>query len=185
MKFTDRKDFLTDPEVFGLQDTQTALRIYNEWCTKHSARPAPNFLEVNKSTTLVDDLWHQPTGPIQFTRQIEIPCLNVFQKPDWRLTRIGIVANRQDTFIIAYNTLKELDYFPERGDRVAWNGYNYMILKVVLDPSAYWQQTNQWMGLNVECVVPPDGDSRPVLGNIEQTQIVSPAFHKLNRHTEA
>jgi hypothetical protein len=54
------------------------------------------------------------------------------------------------------------DYFPTRGDRVFWNGYRYMIINVVLPPDAYWQQTNVWLGLTVECVIPPEGDALPL-----------------------
>jgi len=134
----------------------------------------------------MDPLWHSHVGPVQFTRELDVPCINVFQKPSWRLTQMGIIACRQDKFIIAHNTLQQLDYFPERGDKVVWNGYRYVILNVVIDPEAYWQQTQQWMGLTVECVVPPEGDSTPVIDAKTLTPSEkSTAFQKLSQHREA
>jgi hypothetical protein len=96
-----------------------------------------------------------------FSRVLEIPCINVFERPDWRLTKLGLVPLRKDKFWLANLTLQEFDYFPERGDLVYWNGYRYTIRDVVLEPSAYWQQTGVWLGMQVECVIAPDGDARP------------------------
>lgn len=95
---------------------------------------------------------------------ISIPALNQFQKPDWRVTRLGITPGRRDNFWMATLDLKALDYFPLRGDLVYWRGYRYEIMNVVVPPEAYWQQTGVWLGLVVECVVPPEGDSTPLLG---------------------
>jgi hypothetical protein len=102
---------------------------------------------------------------MKFGRELEIPAINTFQKPDWRLTRLGIVPQRRDNFWIANTHLQDFDYFPMRGDMVYWNGYRYIIINVVIDPQAYWHQTNVWLGLVVECVVAIQGDSRPVLNH--------------------
>lgn len=162
MRFTERKEFIADPALFRLADSQTALKIYDECVRVHTARPMPRFFEVDREGQAVDPLWHSPTGThTLYTRELDIPALNKFIKPDWKLTSIGVVPQRRDDFIIAHNTLEKLDYFPLRGDRVYWNGYRYMILQVVLDSESYWQQTNVWMGLRVECVVVPEGDARP------------------------
>jgi hypothetical protein len=163
VRFTERKEFLTDPALVTKASTVTALKIFANYVRAHSAKPPPKFFELDRSNAEVDPLWHIPTGPrAKITRELEIPAINRFQKPSWSLTRLGIVPQRRDDFILAYNILQEVDYFPERGDRVYWNGYRYIILEVVIDPEAYWGQTNQWVGLRVECVVPPDGDARPL-----------------------
>ncbi len=164
MKFTERKEFPYDPEVFQRKDTVTALRIYAEYIRKHSAHPAPKFFEVDRKSQNLDPIWHVPIGQrTQFTREILIPALNKFERPKWTQTKIGIVPQRFDRFILAHNILQELDYWPMRGDQVFWNGYRYMILNVVIEPEAYWQQTNVWMGIVVECTIPPEGDARPLL----------------------
>lgn len=163
MKFNERKMFLYDEEVFKRSDTTTALRIYKEYIQKHSPRPTPKFFEVDRGGTEFDQLWHMPTGPrTQFSRTIDLPVLNVFEKPDWRLTKLGIVPQRRDKFIASNLHLQEYDYWPERGDQVFWNGYRYQIINVVLDPSAYWQQTNVWLGLYMEAIIVPEGDARPL-----------------------
>jgi hypothetical protein len=162
MRFTERKDFLTDPAIFKRKDSITALKIYAESVKKYSANPPPKFFEVDRNESQFDALWHATINDREaYTREIGIPAINKFIKPDWKLTRMGVTPQRRDDFILAYNILSEVDYFPLRGDRVYWNGYRYIILKVVIDPEAYWQQTNQWLGLRVECIVPPEGDSRP------------------------
>lgn len=60
--------------------------------------------------------------------------------------------------------MQTLDYFPTRGDAVYWRGYRYEILNAVIPPEAYWQQTGVWLGMSVECIVPPEGDARPIPG---------------------
>jgi len=44
-----------------------------------------------------------------------------------------------------------------------WNGYRHMILNVVLAPESYWQQTNVWLGLVCETIIPAEGDARPLV----------------------
>ena len=46
---------------------------------------------------------------------------------------------------------------------VFWNGYRYAIINVVLPPEAYWQQTNVWLGMYVECAIVPEGDAKPLV----------------------
>jgi hypothetical protein len=164
MLFTERRDWLYDPQVFGKKDTQTALRIHAEATRKHSARPPPTFMEVDKRNVVYDQLWHVPLDSrTHFSRTIPIPAINSFERPDWRLTKVGIVPQRKDKFTLSNLILQQVNYFPERGDMVFWNGYRYMIIKVVLEPQGYWQQTNVWLGLVVECVIPPEGDARPLV----------------------
>ena len=153
MKFTDRKEFLTDPELFKRADVVVAQRLHAEYTRVHAPKPYPKFFEVNRDEALYDDLWHAPVNKkMQYDRALDVPCLNKFIKPDWRITKLGLVAQRRDDFIISYLTLQELNYFPTRGDGVYWNGYRYIILNVVLDPESYWQQTSAWTGLRVECI---------------------------------
>jgi hypothetical protein len=163
MKFTERKEWLYDPLVFQRKDTQTALRIHREWTKKHSPNPAPKFFEVDRATAKFDQLWHVPLDDrTVFSRTLEIPAINTQEKPQWRLTKIGLVPQRKDKFTMSNLILQEFDYFPNRGDLVFYNGYRYMIVNVVIEPNAYWHQTNVWMGLVVECMIPPEGDARPV-----------------------
>ena len=98
-----------------------------------------------------------------FSRTLEIPAISKFEKPDWRLTKLGIVPQRRDTFILDHLLLQEFDYFPVRGDMVFFNGYRYMITNVDLAPEGYWQQTNVWLGLACVCTIPPEGDARPLV----------------------
>ena len=164
MKFTERREWLFDPLVFKRKDVFTALRIYREYVVKHSPMPPPKFLEVDRSTAKVDQLWHVSLDDrTAFSRTLEIPALNTFEKPDWRLTKVGIVPQRKDKFTMANLLLQQFDYFPVRGDMVYWNGYRYMIINVVLEPQAFWQSTNVWLGLVVECIIPAEGDARPLI----------------------
>jgi hypothetical protein len=182
VRFTERKDFLTDPEVAGRANTATALKLFASYVRAHSAKPPPRFFEVDRSESEVDPLWHTPVSDrIKYKREIDIPAINRFQKPDWKLTRFGITPQRRDDFILAFNILRDLDYFPERGDRVYWNGYRYVILEVVIDPESYWGQTNQWMGLRVECIVPPDGDARPIANQTARSLVELPTTVQVAR----
>ena len=128
--------------------------------------PPPRFMEVDRHNSQIDTLWHVPlperTG---ISRQIDIPAINYFEKPQWTLTAQGLVPKRTDKFWMANSILADesIDYFPERGDMVFWNGYRYAIINVVLPPDAYWQQTNVWLGLYVECAIVPEGDAKPLV----------------------
>ena len=164
MKFTERREWLYDPQVFGRADTQRALRIHREATVKHSAKPPPRFLEVDRRTSKYDQLWHVPLDDrTQFSRILDIPAINTFERPNWKLTKIGIVPQRRDKFTMSNLLLQEANYFPVRGDLVFWNGYRYMIVDVNIDPKGYWQQTNVWMGLVVDCIIPAEGDARPLI----------------------
>lgn len=164
MRYTDRKEFLYDPEVFKLQDTQTALKIYAEWVRKMSPRVLPTFMEVDRDSGEMDGLWHMPLSPrTRFKREIPMPCINKRQKPDWRMTKVGVIPFQRDDFWLSNLVLQELNYFPSRGDLVYYNGYRYMVNKVVIDPTGVWQQTNVWLGIICECNIPPEGDARPLL----------------------
>jgi hypothetical protein len=162
VRFNERKDFLTDPDLIGQEDVAMHLGVYQEYCERCSPRPAPKFFEVDRSQRF-DQLWHTPIDRLKFSREIEIPCLSSFDRPKWMKTRKGVTPQRFDRFIIAHETLREKDYFPMRGDQVYWNGYRYTVLNVVLEPNAYLGQTNQWMGLVVEAVIPPEGDMLPAV----------------------
>ena len=162
MRFLERKEWTFDPLAFGRADTQTALRIHREATRKFSPRPPPRFFEVDHASCKIDSLWHVPLdNRTVFSRTLDIPAVNKFQKPDWRLTKMGIVPQRRDSFILDHLLLQEFDYFPVRGDMVFFNGYRYMVIGVVLAPEGYWQQTGVWMGLSVDCIIPPEGDARP------------------------
>lgn len=162
MRFTERKEWTYDPALFARGDSQIALRMHAEYVQKFSAQPYPKFFEVNRKDSNVDSLWHVPLdNRTVFSRTLEIPAINVFERPDWRLTKLGLVPTRKDKFWMSNLALQEFDYFPERGDQVYWNGYRYTLINIVLDPSAYWQQTGVWLGLVCECIIAPQGDARP------------------------
>lgn len=163
MKFSERKQFLYDPQLFTRFDTKTALKLHDEYVKKHSPVPPPKFLEVSRDPNDIDPLWHAPISTrTQFSRELCIPAINQFQKPDWRLTKIGVVPQRRDNFWLSNISLSEFDYFPLRGDLVYWYGYRYMIENVDLPPEAYWQQTGVWLGLVCKCIIVPEGDVRPL-----------------------
>ena len=166
MTFHERKEFLFDNALYSRKDSAVALRIYEEYTRKHSPVPNPTFFEVERSEGSIDPLWHCPTSPrTQFTSRspISVPAINQFQKPDWKLTKLGIVPQRRDTFWLSHLVLQQIDYFPMRGDQVFWVGYRYMIINVTIPPESYWQQTGVWLGLTAECIIVPEGDARPVL----------------------
>lgn len=164
VRFTERKDWLYDPAVFTRADTATALKLHSEYVRKHSPVPYPKFFEVDVTSTAVDPLWHTATGPkTKFSRTLDMPCIVQPQKADWRLTRIGIVPQQVTTFWLGNLILKDVDYFPSRGDYVYYNGYRQMITKVEIRPEGFWQQTNVWLGMTVDAVIAAEGDSRPVL----------------------
>jgi hypothetical protein len=164
VKFTERREYLYDPELFGRADTQTALKIHAEYIKAHSARPYPKFMEVDRRSANVDPLWHVPlSGRTVFSRTLNLPALVQSERPDWRLTRVGLVPQQKHKIWLANLHLAEADWFPMRGDMAYWNGYRNIVVNVVMDPSAYWQQTNVWLGLCLETVIPADGDARPIL----------------------
>lgn len=178
MKYTERKQFLYDPEIFKLSDTQTALMIHAEAVKKFSPNPPPKFMEVDRRAVKYDALWHVPLDDrTAFSRVLDIPAIVNRERPDWRLTRVGIVPQQKHKFWIANLLIKQIDYFPLRGDMIYYDGYRHMIINTVLEPSAFWQQTNVWLGMTCETVIPADGDARPVVnmgqaapGEIMQTR---------------
>lgn len=164
MKFTERKEWLYDPALFQRYDTQTALKIHSEYVRRHSPNPPPRFFEVDVKNMKYDDLWHFPLdNRTMFRRELDIPAIVQIQRPDWRLTKVGIVPQQKTTFWFGNLILQEVDYFPNRGDMVFYNGYRQMIVNVILAPEAYWQQTNVWLGMIVEAIIPAEGDARPLL----------------------
>lgn len=164
MKYTERREWHYDPELFKRLDVQTALKIYSEYVRKHSPVPFPKFFEVDRASSKVDELWHMPLDDrTQFKRTLDVPAIIQFDRPDWRLTKVGIVPKQKSKIWLGNLILQELDYFPTRGDLVYYNGYRHMVINVVLEPNAYWHQTNVWMGLVCETVIPADGDARPVI----------------------
>jgi hypothetical protein len=163
VKFTDRPDFIYDPAMTGLQDTIVALRTHDEYVRQHSARPAPLFLEVDRTAGQYDTLWHMPTTErTQYSRQIRCPAINTFERPQWNLTQVGMIPQRRDKFWLSNLGLQRVNWFPNRGDFVVWNGYRYALVDVVVPPETYWGQTGVWLGLYVLAIVVPEGDVRPL-----------------------
>ena len=167
MNYHERKDFLYDGNVFKRDDVQTALGIYNEYVVKHSPNPMPKFFEVERTAAEIDPLWHSAVtkaGRQQFTNRspIEVPVIWKQEKPRWQMTPLGMTPNRRDTFLVSNLFLREIDYFPTRGDFVYWQGYRMKIVDAVPPPDAYWHQTGVWLGIGIECIVAPEGDARPL-----------------------
>ncbi len=181
MFYHERKEFLFDPQMTGLYDTQTALRLYADYVRKGSPKPFPKFFIPDRSDNAIDHLWHMPLDDRTiFHRELNVPCLAKFERPDWRLTKVGITPLQKFKFILANlhlhpfdesakqeqaatgETPIRLDYFPQRGDQIFYIGYRLMITKVVPEPETYWGQTNVWLGLVVEASIAPEGDAPPI-----------------------
>jgi hypothetical protein len=164
VKFTDRKEWLYDPALFTRYDTQTALKIHSEYVRKHSGNPPPKFFAVDTASCKFDQLWHFPLdNRTVFKRTLDMPCIVMPQKADWRLTKVGLVPHQKTKYWLGNLILQEMDYFPTRGDMVFYNGYRQMIVNVYLEPEAFWQQTNVWLGMVVEAIIPAEGDARPLM----------------------
>ena len=164
MRFAERKQFLYDPDVFKLNDTGTALMIHAEAVKKFSPNPQPKFMEVDRRTTKYDTLWHVSLDDrTVFSRVLDIPAIVTKERPDWRLTRVGIVPQQKHKFWVANLILQQVDYFPVRGDMVYYDGYRHMIINTVLEPNAFWAQTNVWLGMVCETIIPAEGDARPLI----------------------
>lgn len=164
MKFDERKEWHYDPEQYRLSDTGIALKMNAEYTRVSSPRPYPKFYEVDRRSEKYDDLWHVPLDErTVFARVIEMPVIIKAERPDWRLTRIGLAPQQKYSVWMSNLLLKEADWFPARGDLMYFNGYRNMIINVVLDPNSYWQQTNVWLNLVCETYIPADGDARPLI----------------------
>jgi hypothetical protein len=164
MKFTERREFLYDPEVFKRTDTQTALRIHDEYIRRSSGQPYPVFYEIDRSPESFDPLWHQPVSTrTQYVRILQVPCIVQFDKMNWSLRRQGRYAEQKIRFWVSNLTLQTLDYFPLPGDLVYWNGYRTEIVTPEFEPNSFWGQTNVWLGVIYSAAIVPEGDAKPML----------------------
>lgn len=165
MRFTERKDFLYDTQLFGATDAATAMAIHDDYISRHAfSRPKPRVFEVDREPDNFDTLWHMPLDErTKVSRQFDITTLVEPSKPDYRLTRIGLVPQRRCRFWMSNLELQRVDWFPQRGDLIYWNGYRNMIIEVVFEPESFWHQTNIWLGLAVDTIIPADGDARPLV----------------------
>lgn len=170
MLFNERKEFTYDPLIFKRYDVVTALVIHDEYVLRHSPNPPPRVFEVDRQNGQFDDLWHYAaTERTQFRRDFELYCIVLREgNPNWKQTRIGMVPTQRMKFWYSQKGLEKANWFPLRGDYIYYDGYRNLITKVVIDGKLYWQQTNVWMGLVCETVIPPEGDARPAV-NIGQT----------------
>ena len=155
--------------LFGLGNVKTALKVHAEYVKKGAARipgtttPATRILEIDRESQNIDSLWHMPLAErTLFRREFDLPCIVRKERPDWRLTRIGLVPQQKHKFWMANLLLQEVDWFPQRGDLIAYDGYRHLITKVVIEPECFWGQTGVWLGLIVETTIPPEGDARPL-----------------------
>lgn len=163
MRFSERKEWTYDQELYGRADVQTALSLHAEYIRVASPKPYPTVFEVDRDGARFDALWHMPLDErTVFKRTFGMPVMIKTERPDWRLTKVGLVPQQRCQFWMANLHLQAADWFPMRGDLIYWNGYRNMIVDVVLDPTTFWQQTNMWLGLVCQTVIPADGDARPV-----------------------
>jgi len=163
MKFTSRREYLYDPEVFKRQDVAVALKIHDEYIRRHAGKPYTRFLEVDRSSAAIDPLWHQPSGGIvQYSRNLEVPCIAQFEKLNWAAVRTGRAAQQRVKYWTSNLILQALDYFPAPGDCILWNGYRTQITSVEFEPASFWQQTNVWLGIVYIGEIVPQGDLRPL-----------------------
>lgn len=161
MKYSERREFLYDPQLGARKDAKIALRLFDEYTKRCSAKPTPRFFEVDRDPAGIDPIWHENEGVRhQFLRTLDIYAINQFTKPSLtELLKTTIVYQRKDVFWLSNLALATFDYWPLRGDYVYWNGYRYMILALSVPPDCYWGQTGCWTGLTVECIVPAGGDA--------------------------
>lgn len=164
VKFTERKEFLYDPAVFKRADVVTALRLNAEYTKAHSPNnPYPTVFEVDRANARIDPVWHVSLDErTVFSRQFQMPMIIKTTKPDWRLTKVGIVPQQRSEMWFSNLHLAEVDWWPMRGDFVYWNGYRNMIVDVELRPENFWQQTNVWLCVVCRTIIPAEGDARPV-----------------------
>lgn len=200
MKYEERKLFRFDTKLFKSNDVVTALAIQHEYVVKHSGyitgRPAPRFFEVDREATSIDPLWHnQTTARTQFSRVLDIPAINYHQRNNWVNDRAGLKPTRTDRFWLSHLSLidratcdefkselhtpalKEFagqNYFPTKGDCVFWDGYRYELVDVVVEGSAYWQQSGVWLGIVVVAMIVPDGDAPPLVDLSERAPSETP-----------
>ncbi len=170
MRYTERREFLYDPKLFGRGDVAMALRLHDEYVTRHAARPAPRCLEADRSPAQVDQLWHQPVnGTTQFLRELEIPCLVLHDKKVWNPeTKTAQAVSQRMRFWFSNLALQRADYFPLPGDIVIWGGYRHEIVAPEFEPSCFWQQTNVWLGIVYSATLATAGDNKPAL-NAQRT----------------
>lgn len=160
MRFTERTEFQFDPALGNLADSEVALKLFDEFTRKCGSRPPLKIFEVDRDPAKVDPLYHEPVAVrTPYSRVFEIPAINYFDKPSWKLSKLGITYQRRDQFSLSYLGLQKADWFPLRGDQLDWVGYRYQIIDVVLPPEGYWGQTGVWTGLAIDCIVPADGDA--------------------------
>lgn len=165
MLFTERKQWVYDQQNEALHDVQLALTIHAEYVRTYSPIPPPTFFEVDRGSRKYDPLWHVPLNDrTVFSRQItDLPALLQKERPDWRLTKIGLVPQQKWKVWLANLHLQKVNWFPNRGDMMYFDGYRHMIINVVLEPNGFWQMTNVWLGLVCETIIPADGDALPLL----------------------
>jgi hypothetical protein len=165
VKFSERREYLYDQELFGRPDVRTALTIAAEYTRMHTPKnPMPTVLEVDRRSEKIDPLWHVSLDErTVFSRQFEIPSLVKSRQLNVNYTRVGLVPQQMCRFWFSNLDLQDKDWFPMRGDMVIFNGYRNLIVNVVLEPDQFWQQTNVWLSLACDTIIPAEGDARPVV----------------------
>lgn len=168
MRFHERLEFHYDAAAAALSDTQTALGLHAEYIKMNTPVPMPKVFEVDRQSSKYDPLWHVPLDErTPFARTFDLPMLVKAEKLDMRYTRVGIVPQQRCKFWMANLHLEEADWFPMRGDYIFWNGYRNMIINVNLEPTSFWNQTNVWLGLSCDTIIPAEGDARPLTNMAE------------------
>lgn len=164
MRFNERKVFEYDQALFSRSDSRTALQIHDEYVRRHSAIPTPRFFEVDRRNVKIDPLWHVPLNDrTQFSRIFDIPAIRYSVKNlSWGLQVHGRWASHTIRLWLSNLRLQCVDYFPEHGDYVYFQGYRYKLTSIDLEERSMWQQTNVWLGLTVTAEIVPEGDAPPI-----------------------
>lgn len=161
MLYSERKNYLYDPVIADLPDAKRMLRLAMEFAEQSTARPMPNFLEVDRTSGSIDPYWHMSKTPYTtFRRAICLPSVRRTARPQLVNGPQGQAYIRRDDFWVPNLALQLQDYFPQNGDEVAWNGYRYQVIEAIIDPETEFGQTGLWMWIVCRCLIVPLGDAQ-------------------------
>lgn len=163
MKFSERKEFVYDVKLLGDNEISMAMSVQREYIHSYSPIPSPVFCEVDRDEGSFDPLWHESkSGRVKYKREIPLKSLVTSEKANMRRSSTGIYYSQNNSYWVSALDLMESDYFPVQGDIIIFAGRRHIIINPVVDPTAYWAQTNVWLGMVCPTRVAITGDRRPV-----------------------